>query len=61
MMPELSLGFFIGCAFATIAIISSPAVGNLQLAQSNYTRCIADGGTQSHCVERYLLPEKEVK
>ena len=60
-MLEFTIGFLVGCALAIFAILSTPMFANLQKAHFSYTRCNADGGTQAHCVERYLLPEKEVK
>lgn len=54
-----ALGFLLGCISYAIFTVLSPVY--LPNAQSNYTRCISDGGTQEHCVGKYLLPQKDVK
>jgi hypothetical protein len=59
-MDKVLAGAGLGIIAATVlnACLTVTSPSYLPNAQSNYTRCISDGGTQQHCVEKYLLPTK---
>lgn len=39
----------------------SDGKGYLAAAHHSYERCLSDGGTKDHCLEKYLLPTEKLK
>lgn len=52
------VGFVFGAIVIILIDVTIPDRRSLTWAQINYTRCLSDGGTEQHCVGKYLLPEK---